>query len=195
MLVTFVCAGMSREPGRRTASTEVLFLRLAMPVDNSFSFERFNQRQRHGSERHRTTRRHRRHSRAGREGANRTPASPGVEVPHRRQVRNPRRSRKRREREEPFHGPPCDDTEVLRPPFAAIARHFPQMAGAEHLPVSAQTLRHRLREHGLLASIDTARQMLLVRRTLEGIPRQVLHLKTRDLVSFSTETSGSACSR
>ena len=69
-----------------------------------------------------------------------------------------------------------------------------QMAGAERLPVSVQTLRHRLREHGLLASVDAGRQMLLVRRTLEGIPRQVLHLKTCDLVSFSIETSGSACS-
>jgi hypothetical protein len=37
----------------------------------------------------------------------------------------------------------------------------------ERLPVSALTLRHRLREHGLLASIDAGRQMLLVRRTLD----------------------------
>jgi hypothetical protein len=62
-----------------------------------------------------------------------------------------------------------------------------QMAGAERLPVSAQTLRHRLHERGLLASVDAGRQMLLVRRTLEGIPRQILHLKARDLVSFSTD--------
>lgn len=52
-----------------------------------------------------------------------------------------------------------------------------QMAGTQRLPVSEQTLRHRLREHGLLATIDAGRQMLLVRRTLEGRPRQVLHLK------------------
>ena len=56
------------------------------------------------------------------------------------------------------------------------------MAGTERLPVSAQTLRHRLREHGLLASIDAGRQMVMVRRTLEGSPRQVLHLKASDLV-------------
>ncbi len=62
-----------------------------------------------------------------------------------------------------------------------------QMAGAERLPTSAQTLRHRLNERGLLASVDTGRQMLLVRRTLEGIPRQILHLKARDLVPFSTD--------
>jgi len=43
-----------------------------------------------------------------------------------------------------------------------------QMAGVERLPVSEQALRHRKREHGLLASIDLARKMLLVRRTLGG---------------------------
>ena len=57
-----------------------------------------------------------------------------------------------------------------------------KMAGAERIPVSEQTLRHRLRERGLLASIDTGRQMVLVRRTLAGHPRQVLHLKVSDVV-------------
>jgi hypothetical protein len=52
-----------------------------------------------------------------------------------------------------------------------------QMAGVERFPVSEQTLRHRRRAHGLLASIDAGRQMLLVRRTLDGCQRQVLHLK------------------
>ena len=60
-----------------------------------------------------------------------------------------------------------------------VAQH---VAGAERLPVGAQTLRHRLREHGLLASVDVGRKMLLVRRTLEGGPRQVLHLRASDLV-------------
>jgi len=54
-----------------------------------------------------------------------------------------------------------------------------QMAGPERLPIGAQTLRHRLREQGLLTSVDVGREMLLVRRTLEGTARQVLHLKTR----------------
>jgi hypothetical protein len=57
-----------------------------------------------------------------------------------------------------------------------------QIAGAERLPVGAQTLRHRLREQGLLASVDAAGEMLLVRRTMEGTARQVLHLKTSDLL-------------
>ena len=40
-----------------------------------------------------------------------------------------------------------------------------------------------------MASIDAGRQMLLVRRTLEDCPRQVLHLKVRDLVGEITEAS------
>jgi hypothetical protein len=56
-----------------------------------------------------------------------------------------------------------------------------QTAGMERLAISEQTLRHRLHSHGLLASIDASRQTLLVRKTLEGCPRQVLHLKARDL--------------
>jgi hypothetical protein len=58
-----------------------------------------------------------------------------------------------------------------------------QLAGAHQLPITAQTLRHRLREHGLLASIDAGRQMLLVRRTLEGAAKQVLHLRASDLMN------------
>jgi hypothetical protein len=58
-----------------------------------------------------------------------------------------------------------------------------QLAGANQLPITAQTLRHRLREHGLLASIDAGRQMLLVRRTLEGNAKQVLHLRASALMN------------
>ena len=57
-----------------------------------------------------------------------------------------------------------------------------QMASAERMPVSEKTLRQRLRQCGLLASIDVGRGMVQVRRTLEGRPRQVLHLRARDLV-------------
>ena len=56
-----------------------------------------------------------------------------------------------------------------------------QTASTERISISEQTLRHRLHSHGLLASIDAGRQTLLVRRTLEGRPRQVLHLKALDL--------------
>ena len=53
--------------------------------------------------------------------------------------------------------------------------------------MSEQTLRHRLRERGLLVSTDVGRQMLTVRRTLEGCPRQVVHLKVSDLVAWGAE--------
>jgi hypothetical protein len=57
-----------------------------------------------------------------------------------------------------------------------------QLAGTERITVSEQTLRQRLRQLGLLASIDAGRGMVQVRRTLEGLPRQVLHLRATDLV-------------
>jgi hypothetical protein len=45
------------------------------------------------------------------------------------------------------------------------------------LSVSEQVLRQRLRARGLLESVDAGRQMLVVRRTLDGCPRRVLHLR------------------
>ena len=51
------------------------------------------------------------------------------------------------------------------------------MGGAEGLTLSEQSLRRRLHDHGLLVSTDIGRQMLTVRRTLNGCTRQVLHLK------------------
>lgn len=57
-----------------------------------------------------------------------------------------------------------------------------QMAGNQPLARSPQALRHRLHERTLLASVDCARHMLLVRRTLEGHPRKVLHMKAGALV-------------
>jgi hypothetical protein len=60
-----------------------------------------------------------------------------------------------------------------------------EAAGSERLRVSEQSLRQRLRQNGLLASIDAGRGMVQVRRTLEGRPRQVLHLRSSDLVVAS----------
>ena len=57
-----------------------------------------------------------------------------------------------------------------------------QSAGSERLSVSEQTLRYRLRDHGLLVSTDPGRQMLLVRRTLGGCARNVLHLRAKDIM-------------
>ena len=69
------------------------------------------------------------------------------------------------------------------------------LAGTERLPVSEQSLRRSLRERGLLASVDAARQMVLVRRTLEGSPRQVLHIKASDLLVANLQTSGAVFSK
>ena len=57
-----------------------------------------------------------------------------------------------------------------------------QVAGSERMSVSEQTLRHRLHERQFLASVDIGRHMLLVRRTIQSQPRQVLHLRASDLV-------------
>jgi hypothetical protein len=57
-----------------------------------------------------------------------------------------------------------------------------EMAGAERLGVSEQSLRQRLRQCGLLVRIDGARGMVQVRRTLEGRQRKVLHVRSSDLV-------------
>jgi hypothetical protein len=64
------------------------------------------------------------------------------------------------------------------------------ISGRERLPTSRQTLYRRMRESGLLASVDHGRQMVQVRRTMEGKPRQVLHLKATDLAVESQEVSG-----
>jgi hypothetical protein len=55
------------------------------------------------------------------------------------------------------------------------------LAGKERMAVTEQTLRHKLQERGLLASVDAGRHMVQVRRTLEGQPRQVLHLRAGDI--------------
>jgi hypothetical protein len=56
-----------------------------------------------------------------------------------------------------------------------------RVAGREPIAVSEQSLRHRMHARGLLASVDSGRQMLLVRRIVEGSSRQLLHLKASHL--------------
>ena len=55
------------------------------------------------------------------------------------------------------------------------------LAGSEPIAVGEQTLRQRLHAAGVLASIDTGRQTLTVRRTLQECPRQLLHFKIRSI--------------
>ena len=64
-----------------------------------------------------------------------------------------------------------------------------QEAGVDRLALSEQMLRGRLRRHGLLASVDSGRQTLLVRRILEGSPRHVLHLKAGDFAGAGGDFS------
>ena len=56
-----------------------------------------------------------------------------------------------------------------------------ELGGMSRLQLSEQALWRRLRETGMLASTDAARQMLRVRRILAGVPRQVLHLRSNAL--------------
>jgi len=70
---------------------------------------------------------------------------------------------------------------------SASYRVAQQAAGLERIAVNEQTLRRRLHGQGLLVSIDAGRQTLLVRKTLAGCPRHVLHLKANDLVGAVAE--------
>jgi hypothetical protein len=63
------------------------------------------------------------------------------------------------------------------------------LGGAESLQLSEQSLRRRLHDHGLLASTDPGREMLTVRRTLAGFPRQVLHLNAAVLLAVADDSS------
>jgi hypothetical protein len=67
-----------------------------------------------------------------------------------------------------------------------------QVAGrdvGEQMPVSDQMLKKRLREKGLLASIDKARETLTVRRTIAGSKKEVLHF-LRDTLLPAGEQEG-----
>ena len=64
------------------------------------------------------------------------------------------------------------------------------LGGAESLQLSEQSLRRRLHDHGLLVSTDPGREMLTIRRTLAGCPRQVLHLNAAALLGWTILLSG-----
>lgn len=57
----------------------------------------------------------------------------------------------------------------------AIAQELARDQG-DSLPVTPRTLHKRLNENGLLVSVDTHRQVLTVRRTVEGCRKDLLHL-------------------
>ncbi|MGH2689623.1 MAG: DUF927 domain-containing protein, partial [Actinomycetota bacterium] len=70
--------------------------------------------------------------------------------------------------------------------YAAVQR-LGQEVG-DRLPLTPQTLRRRLKEHGALASSESKRRMLTVRRTLEGQRREVLHLHKQTLSPSSGDS-------
>lgn len=55
-----------------------------------------------------------------------------------------------------------------------------QVAGSRPMPLSEQSLRGRLHQRGLLASVDERRETLKVRRVLEASAKEVLHLRVRE---------------
>lgn len=73
--------------------------------------------------------------------------------------------------------PDGDRAEVFLDPDAAYAEanELARQQGAALL-ITEPTLRRRLHERGLLVSIDDQRQKLLIRRTLDGARRPVLHI-------------------
>ncbi len=95
---------------------------------------------------------------------------------------------------------------LLEPEAAYAAAQHMAVEQGESLSVSPQVLRRRVRDRGLLLSIDIARETLTVRRVVDGVSRNVLHLRA-DVVNtkpdksdkpdsgpeFSEDLSGSGC--
>lgn len=80
-----------------------------------------------------------------------------------------------------------DGDELYLDPDASY-RVVQQMAGgSEGIAISAQALRKRLDERGLLIR-EAARESLTVRRTLEGTMRNVLHLRHGTIHPAESET-------
>jgi hypothetical protein len=79
----------------------------------------------------------------------------------------------------------ADDPNLYLEPEAsyAAAQEMARDQG-DGLSVAPRTLRKRLHERGLLASVDAEREVLTIRKTLEGKRREVMHLH---IVSLSAE--------
>ncbi|MHB0912154.1 MAG: DUF3854 domain-containing protein [Armatimonadota bacterium] len=84
-----------------------------------------------------------------------------------------------------------DGEDVYLEPQAAfaVAQGMARDSG-DTIPLRGKTLHKRLDEHGLLASTDTARSTLTVRRTLEGSRRNVLHLHRSSIVPPPDDAEG-----
>jgi hypothetical protein len=80
-----------------------------------------------------------------------------------------------------------EDQDLYLEPDAAFAtaQELAREQG-DSLPVTPHTLRKRLREKGLLVSVDERRKKLTVRKTLQGTRRDVLHLKVSAIPPTNT---------
>jgi hypothetical protein len=75
---------------------------------------------------------------------------------------------------------------------SASFRCAQHVAGTDGLSISAQVLWKRMRERGLLASTDTARGRNVVRVTLQGARRKVVHLLAAMVIPSTTKPAQSA---
>jgi hypothetical protein len=81
-----------------------------------------------------------------------------------------------------------DGTNLYLEPEASYAAAQAMAAkGGDGIGVTSQTLRKRLNERGLLASVDTKRETLTIRRKLEGKQRDVLHLLSSQFAPLAPE--------
>jgi hypothetical protein len=81
-----------------------------------------------------------------------------------------------------------DGEDIYLDPVAAFRQV--QLAGkdiGETLPVTEQTLKRRLHERGLLASVDGRRQTVTVRRTIAGATKDVLHFRRTTIFPNDSE--------
>ncbi len=81
-----------------------------------------------------------------------------------------------------------DDADLFIEPTAAYRMVQVALRDAgEVLAISEQTLSKRLKEKGLLASVDTARQTLTIRRSIGGSTKNVLHFSRATILPDVSE--------
>jgi hypothetical protein len=85
----------------------------------------------------------------------------------------------------------------LEPDSAFATAQAVGQATGDLIPITQQTLHRRLAEAQLLASVETSRGTLTIRKTLAGARRTVLHLHSRSLISHldtdQTDQSEQGC--
>jgi len=82
-----------------------------------------------------------------------------------------------------------DDDDLYLQPDAAFKVAKAMSPDGDGLLVSSRTLHRRLKERGFLASVDEQRDRVLVRRVLDGVRREVLHLPAAVITMGPSQTS------